>query len=188
MEVVEATEGLAVRAAVAVELAGLTSGFLARVLVVEGAGRVVVEDVGRIAVRAEAAVGTGGFVIPALARAATVLVVDVVAGRAVPEDVVLSEAAVVVLGRVLDVAVEALGLVTTPLVPGLVDTGALDAIVVLAAVEEAEAGFEVEDAIVLTAVAPGLTGAREGRESRADAEAPTAALGGGVGLGAPAGQ
>lgn len=187
MEVVEATEGLAVRAAVAVELAGLTSGFLAKVLVVEGVGRVVVEDVGRVAVRAEAAVGTGGFVIPALARAATVLVVDVVAGRAVPEDVVLSEA-VVVLGRVLDVAVEALGLVITPLVPGLVDTGALDAIVVLAAVEEAEAGFEVEDAVFLTAVAPGLTGAREGRESRADAEAPTAALGGGVGLGAPAGQ
>lgn len=183
---VEAAEGLAARAAVAFELAGLASGFLARALVVDGVGRVVVEDVGRVAVRAEAAVGTGGFVIPALARAAAVLVVDVVVGRAVP--VVLSEAAVVVLGRVLDVAVEAVGLVTTPLVPGLVDTGALDAIVVLAAVEDAEAGFEVEDAVVLTEAAPGLTGAREGRESRADAEAPAAVLGAGVGLGVPAGQ
>lgn len=180
----EATEGLAVRVAIAVELAGLTSGFLARVLLVEGVGRVVVEDVARVAVRAEAAVGTGGFVIPALARAAT----DVAAGRAAPEDVVLSDAAVVVLGRVLDVAVEVVGLVTTPLVPGLVDTGVLEAIVVLAAVEEAEAGFEVEDAVVLIAAVPGLTGAREGRESRADAEAPTAVFGGGVGLGAPAGQ
>lgn len=110
------------------------------------------------------------------------------AGRAAPEDVVLSDAAVVVLGRVLDVAVEVVGLVTTPLVPGLVDTGVLEAIVVLAAVEEAEAGFEVGDAVVLIAAAPGLTGAREGRESRADAEAPTAVFGGGVGLGAPAGQ
>lgn len=186
---VEVTEGLVVR--VAVELAGLVSGFLARVLVVVGwVGRAVVEDVGRAAVRAEAAVGTEGLVIPALARAAIVLVVDVAAGRAVPEDVVLSEAAVVVLGRVLDVAVVVVGLAIFPLAPDIAGADALEAPVFLAAAEvvaaEPEAGFEVEGAVVLVAAAPGLTGAREGRESRAEEATPAAALGSGVGLGASA--
>lgn len=188
---VEVTEGLVVRVAVAVELAGLVSGFLARMLVVVGwVGRAVVEDAGRAAVRAEAAVGTEGLVIPALARAAIVLVVDVVAGRAVPEDVVLSEAAVVVLGRVLDVAVVVVGLAIFPLASDIAGADALEAPVFLAAAEvvaaEPEAGFEVEGAVVLVAAAPGLTGAREGRESRAEEARPAAALGSGVGLGASA--
>lgn len=190
MEVVEVTEGLLVRVAVVVELAGLVSGFLARVLVVaEWVGRAVVDDVGRVAVRPEAAVGTEGFVIPALARAATVLVADVAAGRAVPEDVVLSDAVVVVLGRVLGVAIVAVGLDTLPFAPGLVGTNALEAAVFLAAAEvvvaEPEAGFEVEGTVVLVAAVPGLTGAREGRDSRAEEAVSAATLGGGEGFGAP---
>lgn len=185
------TEGLLVRVAVVVELAGLVSGFLARVLVVaEWVGRAVVDDVGRVAVRPEAAVGAEGFVIPALARAATVLVADVAAGRAVPEDVVLSDAVVVVLGRVLGVAIVAVGLDTLPFAPGLVGTNALEAAVFLAAAEvvvaEPEAGFEVEGTVVLVAAVPGLTGAREGRDSRAEEAVSAATLGGGEGFGAPA--
>lgn len=191
MEVVEGTEGLLVRVAVVAELAGLVSGFLARVLVVtEWVGRAVVDDVGRVTVRAEAAVGTEGFVIPALARAATVLVADVAAGRTVPEDVVLSDAVVVVLGRVLGVAIVAVGLDTLPFAPGLVGANALEAAVFLAAAEvvvaEPEAGFEVEGTVVLVAAVPGLTGAREGRDSRAEEAVSAATLGGGEGFGAPA--